>query len=74
MNRITALAAATVVATALSSVAAKADYYYGPLRNGNQCWNKTMTNGHANGGFGYWGTCAQPASATAAAPKKKTSR
>jgi Spy/CpxP family protein refolding chaperone len=64
MIRFTALAAAIACAAALSSVAAKADFYYGPIQNGNMCWNKRMDNGHANGGFGYWSECPKPASAT----------
>jgi hypothetical protein len=64
MIRFTAFAATLAFAAMLSSVAAKADYYYGPVQNGNQCWNKQMTNGLANGGFGYWSECPKPASAT----------
>jgi hypothetical protein len=64
MNRFTAFTAAIVLAATLSSVAAKAEYYYGPLQNGNQCWNKHMTNGFANSGYGYWGECPKPASTT----------
>jgi hypothetical protein len=70
MNRFTALAAAIVLATSLSSVVAKADYHYGPLQQGNQCWNKTMSNGHTNGGFGYWAECPKPASATVTTPRR----
>jgi Spy/CpxP family protein refolding chaperone len=64
MIRFTALAAAVACAAALSSVAAKAELYYGPLQNGNMCWNKRMDNGHANGGFGYWSECPKAASVT----------
>jgi hypothetical protein len=65
MNRFTAFAAAVTLATTLSAVAAKADFYYGPVQNGNQCWNKHMTNGHSNSGFGYWSECPKPASTAA---------
>jgi hypothetical protein len=64
MNRFTAFAAAIVLATSLSAVVAKADYHYGPLQQGNQCWIKTTASGHTNGGFGYWSECPKPASAT----------
>jgi hypothetical protein len=70
MNRFTAFAATAVLATTLSSVAAKADYYYGPLQNGNQCWNKATHNNHTNGGFGYWSECPKPASATVTTPRR----
>jgi hypothetical protein len=71
-----ALAATITFAVLAPSVGAKAEYYYGPLKNGNQCWNKRMEHGAANIGWGYWGECPKPAS-TAAAPalkKKNTQR
>jgi hypothetical protein len=64
MIRFTALAAAIACAVALSSIASKAEYYYGPIQNGNQCWKPQMNNGLANGGFGSWSECPKPASAT----------
>jgi hypothetical protein len=70
MNRFTASAAAIVLAVTLLSVAAKADFNYGPLQQGNQCWNKAAHNGHTNGGFGYWSECPKPASATVATPRR----
>jgi hypothetical protein len=70
MNRFTASAAAIVLATTLSSVAAKADFNYGPVQNGNQCWTRSMSNGHINGGFGYWAECPKPASTAVATPRR----
>jgi hypothetical protein len=71
MNRFTAFAA-IVLATTLSSVAAKADYHYGPVQNGNQCWTKATSNGRTNDGFGYWAECPKPAS-TPATPRRTRS-
>ena len=64
MIRFTAIAAAIALAATLSSVAAKADFHYGPIQNGNQCWNPRMTSGLGSTGFGYWSECPKPASAT----------
>jgi hypothetical protein len=69
MNRFTAFAAAITLATALSSVAAKAEFHYGPVQQGNQCWVKSTANGQGNTGWGYWSECPKPAS-TAAAPRR----
>jgi hypothetical protein len=71
LNRFTALAAAITLAATLSSVTAKAEYYFGPLQNGSQCWNKLTTSGFTNAGWGYWGACPQAASTTAAPAVKK---
>jgi hypothetical protein len=57
----------------LSSVAAKADFHYGPVQSGNQCWTKTTSNGRGNDGFGYWAECPKPAS-TPAVRKPRQSR
>jgi hypothetical protein len=73
MSRFTAFAAAIVLASALSSVAAKADYHYGPVQNGNQCWNKATSNGRTNDAFGYWSECPKPAS-TASTPRRTRTR
>jgi hypothetical protein len=72
MNRFTAFAA-IVVAVTLSSVAAKADYHYGPIQNGNQCWNKATSNGRTNDAFGYWSECPKPASTTPAPRRTRNS-
>ena len=72
MNRFTAFAGAAALALTLSSVAAKAEYYIGPIQNGNQCWKPHMTSGHANGGFGYWAECPKPASTPAVRKPRNT--
>jgi hypothetical protein len=69
MNRFTAFAAAIALATTFSSVAAKADFNFGPERNGNMCWNRHTSNGWINAGYGYWSECPKPAS-TAATPRR----
>jgi hypothetical protein len=61
MRQFAIFAAAAVLAAALSSVAARAEFNYGPVQNGNQCWKSNVTQAH--NGFGYWTTCPQPASA-----------
>jgi hypothetical protein len=58
MHRFTAIAAAVVLAAAFSSVGAKADYHYGPVQNGNQCFKASPTSQS----FGSWTACPQPAS------------
>jgi hypothetical protein len=64
-------ATTTFAVVAAASVGAKAEYYYGPLQNGNQCWNKRMENGAANVGWGYWGECPKAASTSAAPAVRK---
>ena len=54
-------AAVTAFAALLASAPAMADYNYGPMQNGSQCWNGSL--GHKYGGFGFWGACPQTASA-----------
>jgi hypothetical protein len=51
--------AAVVLAATLSSVAARADYHYGPVKDGRQCWKISPAGGGVD--FGYWGECAKPA-------------
>jgi hypothetical protein len=63
--RFTVLAAAIALATTFSSVAANADFHFGPERQGNQCWVRATSNGRINDGFGYWSECPKPASAPA---------
>jgi hypothetical protein len=66
-------AAMSVFAALQASSPAMAEYHFGPLQNGNQCWIGTAYGvvpgrpAGSSGGFGYWGTCPKPASATAAA-------
>jgi hypothetical protein len=69
MNRFTAYAAAITLAAALSPVVAKAEFHYGPVQQGNQCWNRQMSNGQVNTGWGYWSECPKPAS-TPATPRR----
>jgi hypothetical protein len=54
--------AAIALAAAFSSVAAKAEYNYGPVKEGKLCW-KTSLGGAAGVNFGYWEACPAPASA-----------
>jgi hypothetical protein len=72
MNRFTAFAAAITLATALSSVAAKADFHYGPVQQGNQCWNRQMSNGQSSTGYGYWSECPKPAAASVVRKPKQS--
>ena len=51
-------AAAFAIAALMSSAPALAEYNYGPVKNGNQCW-KDYTGRKAE--FGYWTACPQPA-------------
>jgi hypothetical protein len=74
MNRFTAFAAAAALATTLSSVAAKAEFYYGPVQQGNQCWNRQMSNGQVNTGWGYWAECPKTASTSATPRRARTTR
>ncbi len=59
MRQLTAFAAAILFATTLSSISARADYHFGPVKNGDQCWKSSPSAKD----FGYWGACPQPASA-----------
>jgi hypothetical protein len=63
-----AAAAVTMCAGLLASVPAKAEYNFGPIRNGNQCWKAAP--GHGRDGFGAWNAC--PAAARAAVPAGRT--
>lgn len=62
MRQLTISAAALIVAAALLSAPANAEYNYGPVQNANQCW-KAATGGGTAKDFGYWAACSQPASA-----------
>jgi hypothetical protein len=65
----------TVAATAIlcgglvAATSAKAEFNYGPTKNGTQCY-KMSQNGWNNQGFGYWSACPNEAAApnTGAAP------
>jgi hypothetical protein len=70
------LAATTAFAALLASAPAMAEYHFGPMQNGDKCWHGSGGTpavpgrvGGPSNGFGYWGACAQPASATAPAPR-----
>jgi hypothetical protein len=63
MCKFTVLAAAAALAATLTLGPANADYHFGPVQNGNQCW-KSSGGGSAKD-FGYWSACPQPASASA---------
>jgi hypothetical protein len=78
MRKFTISAAAiTAFAALLASAPATAEYHFGAVQNGNKCWHASGAVaipgrvGGSPGGFGYWGACPQPASATVApAPRQ----
>jgi len=61
-------AVAIVLAAMLSAAPAKADYHFGPIQNGSQCWK--VSSGSRD--FGYWSACPQPASAPVARTTHRT--
>jgi hypothetical protein len=78
MRKFTISAAAiTAFAALLASVPAMAEYHFGPAKNGDKCWHGSgavVIPGRAGGfsnGFGYWGACPQPASATVAPARRQ---
>jgi hypothetical protein len=60
------VAAMAMFGALLSAAPAKADFNFGPIKNGNQCW-KYSTNSKE---FGYWMACPEPAAVAAPAPRK----
>jgi hypothetical protein len=68
------ISAATMTAFAalLASAPAVAEYHFGPVQNGNQCWNGSSYGtvpgrpAGASNGFGYWSACPKTVSATVA--------
>jgi hypothetical protein len=47
----------------------------GPIKQGNQCFHASpMSGDHRANGFGYWGACAQTASASVATTPRVTRR
>jgi hypothetical protein len=56
----TAAAAALLSGAVMATTSAKAEYNYGPLKNGTQCY-KMSANGWNNQGYGYWASCPSPA-------------
>ena len=65
----TAAAAAMLSGVVMAATSAKAEYNYGPLKNGTQCY-KMSANGWNNQGYGYWASCPGPAAAPAANPSR----
>jgi len=71
MRQFTISAAAMAFAALLASVPAQAEAVHGaPMKNGNQCFNFSPSQGGLRDSrFGYWGACPQAASTTAAASR-----
>ena len=68
MTKFAVYAAAAFALATVVSAPAMAELNYGPIKNGNQCWNAAANHSGSNGStWGYWGACPQAAS-TAAAP------
>jgi len=66
MHRFSAYAiAAFAVAALFASAPASAEYHFGPVKNGTQCWK--AANANLNSAYGYWDQCPAAASTTAAA-------
>jgi hypothetical protein len=69
MNKLMIAAATIAFGAMLASAPANAEYNYGPIQNGSQCWTAAQAQGRD--GFGAWGTCAQKASTPAAQPVRR---
>jgi hypothetical protein len=66
--------AAVAVAALFASAPAKAEYNYGPTKNGAQCWTTSPNHSGSNGAtWGYWGACPATAS-VAIAPRHRHHR
>jgi hypothetical protein len=66
------LSAAAMMALAAMLIPAQADLMWGPVKNGNQCFQSSP--GWNRDGFGAWSSCPAPAStpvATKPAPRAK---
>ena len=61
---LTTAAAAMLFGGVLAGTTAKAEYNYGPMKNGTQCYKASKSWGEM--GFGAWGAC--PNAAATAAP------
>jgi hypothetical protein len=61
MQRLTLMtaAAAMLFGGVLAGTPAKAEYMYGPMKNGTQCFKPSKTWGEM--GFGAWGDCPSTA-------------
>jgi hypothetical protein len=55
----TAATAAMFCGVVMTATSAKAEYNYGSMKNGAQCY-KMSTNGWNNQGFGFWSSCPNP--------------
>ncbi len=67
MQRLTLITAALLVGATMAGTPALAEYNYGPVKNGNQCYKASRTWGEMS--FGYWTACegsAAPAAGKAA--------
>jgi hypothetical protein len=64
------IAAATIAFGALlASGPVRAEYNYGPVKNGAQCWQAAQA--HGRDGFGSWATCPQAASVAVTTPVRR---
>jgi len=72
MRGITLSAAALALAAMFASAPANAEYMYGPVKNGNQCWNsQAYSSANSGGTWGFWGPCPQAAgTAVVVAPRR----
>jgi hypothetical protein len=55
MQRLTLITAALLVGATMAGTPALAEYNYGPVKNGSQCYKPSRTWGEMN--FGYWTAC-----------------
>jgi hypothetical protein len=62
---LTTAAAAMLFGGLLAGTPAKAEYNYGPMKNGSQCYKASKTWGEM--GYGYWENCPAPAATSAPA-------
>jgi hypothetical protein len=63
MQRLTLVIAGLVVGATMAGTPALAEYNYGPVKNGSQCYKASRTWGEMN--FGYWEPCAGSAAPAA---------
>ena len=60
--RFLVLTTATALVATFAASSAQADSYYGPMKNGDQCWHRQVGNS-----LGYWEQCkSEGASASTA--------
>jgi hypothetical protein len=76
MRRSYVYAAATLAMTAMLAAApAKAEYNYGPVKNGSQCWLSSPNHTGINAAtWGYWGACPAAASVATVTPRHRRHR